>query len=1631
MERYDPSQLTEFPRFEGEASQSGVSTFFNKLWKFPLFSPSESSDNLENKVSVEDAKPTEEEKENYDLKTEVSYTGELEGRSLPNVLKRIKSLVALGSGGGTKYADTELARYWMPDDISKECYECAARFGTLRRRHHCRVCGQIFCSRCCSQRVPGQIFGCAGGLRVCTYCCNVVLSYLRENDMTGEITPDLRTLQENLQTKFPDNKAEAQKEEFLFAREQELSDKKSFAKDLVDIYQQLTYSLPIQQHRYRLVKYNGVWRGGDILQWVMDNTSYKSKSAAENVCQRLLGAGQLERMTEPPQFAEYALYRPRASPPPQPASETRTASEESGIVSSGRSVSSYCLDLNLGTSCARLTKATKRVDSSSELKTPQSCDDQPVLEQSYETGRALCRGIEQSGAEHLALLMRQWAARAGLAPAWLPVLYPLCARAAHLVDIDMMSGDMDVRKFVQIKKVPGGEMSDSRVIHGVVITKNVTHRGMPKQISNPTILLLDCSIAYQRVEGKLTSLEPLLMQEQEYLMRCAARISALRPRVVLVRGSVAGAVQECLLASGVALAVRVGGDALARVGRCVRADTVSSVDARIAAPRLGSAENFYVTTYPSKTLMVFEGCAEPNLGCCILLRGGSLQELAKVKRLVRFMVLACYNWKLEKAFLADIEAKLPEPDTFVADDAENVIDAPRPEDTSSNISNLDDCGDDIFDRAKDEDEDKLSENKSIKSIDTSSVNGEERDSDNVFESKNERDGNKVKARKTESDKNLSCGVPIRDFSDPLRSTMSLDDEVFLPKQEAKLQADTQSERWCTDDVVLSMSPNIVVPAPTRPLRRPPPPAPHTPRPHRAPPEPQRASKTHEFITKPITTSADDPEFKAALASFRANGGRVLNGHKPECPKYTASIVKPVDNEEEKKQTVSEIPDPLSPENHQQLSLLIYSYCSKSPNVPDFCVNPWIVTMVMYGKHDISLGAFLEKYCFNGDHRCPSHTCHVPMNQHVRRFVHEDVCVTITCNTVGHSNVDDDKLDEQQARQVRFWSMCEVCKSSGPAVTVSRRALALSLCGYVRARLAAPRYRRHCPHPLNTHTHAFRSGLTTARFRYEKITTYDIVLPPDEIRTNYDTKQMRDALIAHLNELMLKGHEAFTGVCEADGEREREYAAFRQHADTIHLALTAPPAPRSPAAAIRNLWAVYDSIITGEKMLRDALEKWSSPNAKTKADTSAEEKDLEDCSEVVSSDSSELLKDSDAHLGDEDEEKGENKKTVKQILSQLLSNNHSSNQASIIISSGLVPVVVRVGDVGSVIAATLASLTYHKSLAQLRQSCSAQTESEEGDTNTGKDKTDGDKTKAKTNDHIEVQLKEGLICRVYYAAQFRRLRHMLVAPLAALDTEPAICCDETKDDGKSLCDIEEGFVRSLAHCVPWAARGGKSGSTFCKTQDDRFVLKEMTKPEWQQFLEFAPHYFQYVINCRQRRQPSLLARIVGVFSVGGSSSGVLVLEHVWYGRAPALRFDLKGTSRPRALPTAGPAPADTGVMLDENLLKLRWERQLYVSWAAAGALRRAVERDTAFLLQHHVMDYSLLLGIEDRRLVVGIIDYIRTFTWDKKLEHLVKKNLGSGQPTVVSPEQYRERFCAALRKYFLQCPHHWDHLYEQT
>jgi 1-phosphatidylinositol-3-phosphate 5-kinase len=67
----------------------------------------------------------------------------------------------------------------------------------------------------------------------------------------------------------------------------------------------------------------------------------------------------------------------------------------------------------------------------------------------------------------------------------------------------------------------------------------------------------------------------------------------------------------------------------------------------------------------------------------------------------------------------------------------------------------------------------------------------------------------------------------------------------------------------------------------------------------------------------------------------------------------------------------------------------------------------------------------------------------------------------------------------------------------------------------------------------------------------------------------------------------------------------------------------------------------------------------------------------------------------------------------------------------------------------------------------------------------------------------------------------------------------------------------------------------------------------------------------------------------------------------------------------------------------------------------------------------------MAGFDDtnREIIVGIIDCIRTYTWDKKLESWIKDR-GKNKPTITSPKDYRMRFRVAMEKYILQAPNCW-------
>ena len=67
----------------------------------------------------------------------------------PHNLRSVTSMMSDSTTGSYVEMDKDL---WATDASSSVCGGCNKEFGVFRRRHHCRRCGHIFCSKCSSYK---------------------------------------------------------------------------------------------------------------------------------------------------------------------------------------------------------------------------------------------------------------------------------------------------------------------------------------------------------------------------------------------------------------------------------------------------------------------------------------------------------------------------------------------------------------------------------------------------------------------------------------------------------------------------------------------------------------------------------------------------------------------------------------------------------------------------------------------------------------------------------------------------------------------------------------------------------------------------------------------------------------------------------------------------------------------------------------------------------------------------------------------------------------------------------------------------------------------------------------------------------------------------------------------------------------------------------------------------------------------------------------------------------------------------------------------------------------------------------------------------------------------------------------
>jgi 1-phosphatidylinositol-3-phosphate 5-kinase len=94
-----------------------------------------------------------------------------------------------------------------------------------------------------------------------------------------------------------------------------------------------------------------------------------------------------------------------------------------------------------------------------------------------------------------------------------------------------------------------------------------------------------------------------------------------------------------------------------------------------------------------------------------------------------------------------------------------------------------------------------------------------------------------------------------------------------------------------------------------------------------------------------------------------------------------------------------------------------------------------------------------------------------------------------------------------------------------------------------------------------------------------------------------------------------------------------------------------------------------------------------------------------------------------------------------------------------------------------------------------------------------------------------------VCTTFWATQFHAVRQIFLAPNNG--------GPDSSETNQFSLDIEQSYIESLSSAYSWAASGGKSGASFARTSDDRFVIKCISRTELQMFLDCAPAYFEYL------------------------------------------------------------------------------------------------------------------------------------------------------------------------------------------
>jgi len=190
---------------------------------------------------------------------------------------------------------------------------------------------------------------------------------------------------------------------------------------------------------------------------------------------------------------------------------------------------------------------------------------------------------------------------------------------------------------IKLEKKTGGAIEDTELIEGIVIEKEIVHPGMPKQIKNCKIALIDSALEIKNTEidAKISITDPsqmqaFLEQEEKMLQTMVDKVVKSGANVIFCQKGVDDMAQHFLAKKGIVVARRLKQSDMKAISRATGAKIVSNLD-DLNEKDLGKAGTVEERKIGEDEMIFITECENPK-SVTVLVRGGTEHIVDEAKR---------------------------------------------------------------------------------------------------------------------------------------------------------------------------------------------------------------------------------------------------------------------------------------------------------------------------------------------------------------------------------------------------------------------------------------------------------------------------------------------------------------------------------------------------------------------------------------------------------------------------------------------------------------------------------------------------------------------------------------------------------------------------------------------------------------------------------------------------------------------------------------------------------------------------------------------------------------------------------------------------------------------------------------